>query len=238
MNGKRKNIGSENGRLSSGGWQIIYSGFILILLCFFVLLTSYSTMEEGKVIRFVQSFGNAVSILSGGIKFSRGKVVLNPSSEIIDKEKGMSRILEELRAITGGLGLKDDVNFSFSEKGLVMRLSDSVLFETGIAKISPGAIPLLEKVGSIISKTSKQIRIEGHTDNIPIHTKRYPSNWELSTARAVNVLRYFLEKEHISTASLSAVGYGEFQPLYTNDSPKHRAMNRRVEIVFERHNKT
>ncbi len=96
----------------------------------------------------------------------------------------------------------------------------------------PKSIPLLKKVAFIISKTSYAVRIEGHTDNLPIHTSKFPSNWELSTARAVNVLRYFTEKEKVSMQRLSAVGFGEFQPIIANDKPEHRAKNRRVEIVF------
>ena len=76
------------------------------------------------------------------------------------------------------------------------------------------------------------ISIEGHTDNLPIHSERYPSNWELSTSRAVNVLRYFIEKGGISQKRISAVGMGEFQPIAENDTPENRAKNRRVEIVL------
>lgn len=232
MNGKRKKFGPANNETPPRGWEIVYSGFILIMLCFFVLLTSYTSMEEGKIARFVQSFGQAVSIFSGGLKSEPGKEALNPLADIVDMESEISKILEELKTVIKSLGLEKDVSFSASEKGFVMRLSDTVLFDIGVAGISPAAAPLLKKIGVIISKTSYPIRIEGHTDNVPINTSRFPSNWELSTARAVNVLRYFIEKEKMSMGNLSAVGYGEFQPLFPNDSPEHRARNRRVEIVF------
>jgi chemotaxis protein MotB len=106
------------------------------------------------------------------------------------------------------------------------------LFDAGKAVISPPAVPLLQKIGAVIAETDYEVRVEGHTDDVPIQTAQYPSNWELSTARAVNVLRYFIETYPISGQRLSAEGYGEYQPMVPNDSPGHRARNRRVEIVF------
>lgn len=113
-----------------------------------------------------------------------------------------------------------------------MRLSDSALFDLGEAELSADAEKLLGRISDIIAKTVYQIRIEGHTDDLPIRTARYPSNWELSTARAVNVLRFLLKQKRIAAERLSAVGFGQYQPLFPNDSPAHRARNRRVEIIL------
>jgi chemotaxis protein MotB len=113
-----------------------------------------------------------------------------------------------------------------------MRLSDHALFDLGVAHLSAEAMPLLTKIGEIIAKTTYLIRIEGHTDNLPIHTEQFPSNWELSATRAVNVLRYFSEAHQISQERLSAVGFAEYHPLMPNDTAGHRAKNRRVEIIF------
>ena len=234
MSKKRRNDTSQDqGGTPTGGWEVVYSGFVLILLCFFIMLCSFSTMEEAKVMRFVKSFASAVSILPGGLDFESGKDVLPPSPDIVDMESGFAKLFGDLRKLTCDLGLEGDVALSFSKKELVMRLSDTLMFNLGAAKILPEAIPLLKKVASIIFKTSYAVRIEGHTDNLPIHTEKFPSNWELSTARAVNVLRYFTENEKIPMQRLSAVGFGEFQPIFANDRPGHRARNRRVEIVFE-----
>ena len=111
-------------------------------------------------------------------------------------------------------------------------MTDRALFEVGVAAISPQALPLLKKVGEIIARTDFEVRIEGHSDDLPIKTAQFPSNWELSTARAVNVLRHFIETGTISSQRLSAAGFGEFQPVVPNDSIEHRARNRRVEIIF------
>ena len=84
----------------------------------------------------------------------------------------------------------------------------------------------------MIQKTSNHVRVEGHTDNVPINTKRFPSNWELSTSRAVNVIKYFIRQRKVKPQRLSAVGYGESKPVFSNDTPENRARNRRVEIVI------
>ena len=236
MNRRSYNLRRKEGDSSDNveGWQIVYCSFILIVLCFFIMLSSFSTIEEQKISAFVKSFINAVSILPGGLKFESGSEILDESADIVDKNNELAALLEDLKAFTSSLGLEDDVTFVLSEKGLVMRLSDTVLYDLGAAKISPEAVPLLKKVASIISKTPFAVRIEGHTDDLPINTRRFPSNWELSTARAVNALRYLIEKEKIPPQRVSAVGFGEFQPISANDSPEHRAENRRVEVVFFR----
>jgi chemotaxis protein MotB len=227
-----KNSSRNSGDSPGGGWEIVYSGFVLILLCFFIMLSSFATMEEAKVMRFVRSFASAVSIFPGGRKFDSGTVVVPDSADIIDQKSDLADILEELEVLVGQSRLENEVDISLSPEGLVMRLADHALFDLGVADLSPQALPLLEKIGAIMAKTSYFVRIEGHTDNLPIHTDQFPSNWELSTTRAVNVLRYFSEVHKISPQRLSAVGFAEFQPLAPNDASSQRAKNRRVEIIF------
>ena len=228
---KKKSL-NISGNSSGGGWEIVYSGFILIMLCFFIMLCSFSTMEEAKIMRFVRSFASAVSLFEGGRKFDSGLVVLPESSDMVDKKSSLAKIFEELEVLVKQSRLEDDVSISFSSDGLIMRLAEHALFDLGVADLSVEARPLLEKIGGIMANTSYFVRIEGHTDNLPIRTERFPSNWELSTARAVNVLRYFIENHGVSSQRLFAVGFGEYQPLVPNDTLEQRAQNRRVEIIF------
>ncbi len=210
----------------------MYSGFILILLCFFIMLCTFSTMEEGKVTRFVQSFVNTLCILQGGVKLDRSKVVIPPSADIVGIESDLGKVLQDLKTYSRDLGMEGDLTFSSTEKGLVMKLSDNLLFSPGEVELSSSGNIFLEKVALLFAKTSHPILIEGHSDNVPIHTKKFPSNWELSTARAVNVLRFFQEQGGLPPNRLSAAGFGEFQPIFENDTPENRAMNRRVEIIL------
>lgn len=235
MSTKNRRSGSKKFDDSSGGgWEIVYSGFVLILLCFFIMLSSFSTMEESKVMQFVKSFITAVSIMPGGVKFESGTAVVQDSANIIDNKEQLAKIWENLEDLADSFDLEDKISLALTREGLVMRLSEHTLFELGAATISEEALPLLKKIGVIISKTSYFIRIEGHTDNLPIHTKMFPSNWELSTARAVNVLRYLIQNHSIDPQRMAAEGFSEYHPLVANDSEENRAKNRRVEIIFIR----
>ena len=194
--GRKKGSGRKKGTLG-GGWEIIYTGFILILLCFFIMLSSFATMEQSKIARFVKSFVSAVSVLSGGLSFEPGKEIVPPSANLVDLRNELAEIFKELKNFTDTYGFDDEISISLSAEGVEMKLSDKALFRVGSATLSPKILPLLEKIGRVISKTEFAVRVEGHTDNLPIHTKKFPSNWELSTLRAVNVLRFFVEKSHM-----------------------------------------
>ena len=213
-------------------WEIVYSGFVLILLCFFIMLSSFSTMEEAKVMQFVKSFVTAVSIMPRGVKFEKGLAVVPESADLVDSRSELAKIFHTLEELAYEFNLEKEINLVHTREGLVMRMSEHTLFGVGSADIATEALPLLQKVGAIIAKTDYLIRIEGHTDDLPIHTERYPSNWELSTARAVNVLRYFIKNHNIDPRRLAAEGFGEFHPLVANDTPQSREKNRRVEIIF------
>ena len=231
--GRKKSSGRKKGGLG-GGWEIIYTGFILILLCFFIMLSSFATMEKSKIARFVKSFVSAVSVHSGGLSFEPGKEILPPSANLVDLTNELAEIFKEINDFTDTYGYDQDVSIVLSDEGLEMRLSNAALFRLGSADLSTQIYPLLDKIGQLISGSAYAVRIEGHTDNLPIHTRKFPSNWELSTQRAVNVLRFFVEKCHIPAQRISAVGFGEYQPLHDNTTADHRAQNRRVEIILLR----
>jgi chemotaxis protein MotB len=208
--GAKKPEGSASSR-----WEIVYSCFVLILLCFFIMLSSFSTMEAAKV-----------------MQFEKGLAVVSESADLVDSKSELAKIFHTLDELAYEFNLEKEINLVHTREGLVMRMSEHALFGLGSADIATEALPLLQKVGAIIAKTGYLIRIEGHTDDLPIHTERYPSNWELSTARAVNVLRYFIKNHNIDPRRLAAEGFGEFHPLVANDTPQNREKNRRVEIIF------
>ncbi len=217
---------------SGAGWEVIYTGFILIMLCFFIMLCSFSKMEKIKIEKFVKSFVDSVDLLKGGFGFQSGGKVSDSRSESLGIEEGLGPVIRQLVEISDNFGLQKEMEFAISMEGLVLRVSDSTLFDPGVAKVSPRAFPFLNSIAEIILKSSHQVRIEGHTDNLPIGTAKHPSNWDLSTTRAVNVLRYLIDKGKCPAKRLSAAGFGEFQPIFLNDTPEHRAKNRRVEFVF------
>ena len=146
----------------------------------------------------------------------------------LDEQQEAIPIDEALKAF----GAEPGINVSYSDQGAHITFEDFLLFDFGKANINPGGLAFLDKMAALIEKIPYPVRVEGHTDNVPIHTARYPSNWELSIARAVNVVKYFAQSGKINPQRLSAVGYGQTRPLVLNDSPVNRTRNRRVEIVI------
>lgn len=131
-------------------------------------------------------------------------------------------------------GIQAKLVSSIEERGLVISIQDTLLFESGSADVTPRAREILDKVITVLAPTPNYIKIEGHTDNLPINTARFPSNWELSVLRATNVLQIMAGPNKISYDRLSATGYGEYRPVASNDSEAGRAQNRRVDLVILR----
>ncbi len=131
-----------------------------------------------------------------------------------------------------GLGGGEQIKFIIEKRGLVIRVSDRLFFESGDASIRPDFVPLLDLLAKSFERIQNHVRIEGHTDSVPINTPKFPSNWELSTARATTIIRYLLANFNINEERLSATGYAEFHPIESNRSPQGRLQNRRVDFVI------
>jgi len=139
---------------------------------------------------------------------------------------------DEIQAALAGKGLGDAVRFRREARGLVVTVvTDDVLFDTGSADLRPRGRAVLDGMADALAALPNQIAVEGHTDDQPVLSGPYATNWELSTARATSVLRYLLDAHHFPAARLSAAGYADQRPLVPNDSDSHRAQNRRVEVV-------
>lgn len=216
-------------------WIITYSDLMTLMLAFFVILISFGTFEQGRIVKFVGSFAGSLKILPGGFKTDPGEQVMEPSKEIIRTFREPGDTLTRMKGIIEKEGLKQGAEFRMTNKGLELTLTDFLLFglQQGSADIVPEMESFLDELADIIRQTSYLVRIEGHTDDLPIKTQKFPSNWELSTARAVKILRYFIDKGGISPLRLSAAGFGQYHPLFPNDTPEHRAKNRRVMIYLQ-----
>jgi chemotaxis protein MotB len=146
--------------------------------------------------------------------------------------KGATVETDSIDAAMGEFAAQPGINVSYSPDGVHIAFENGLFFNFGKADINSSGFAFLDKMTVLIRKTPYAVRVEGHTDNVPIHTPRYPSNWELSTARAVSVVKYFVDVGKINPQRLSAVGYGASRPLAPNDAAAGRAKNRRVEIVL------
>lgn len=152
-------------------------------------------------------------------------------------EMQLIRLKKKLEAYVTERQLENYIGLTINEKGLVVSLREKLMFDSGRAEIYEEAKNILKDITKEIVDVPNNTRIEGHTDNVPIGPElksKFPTNWELSTARATNVTRYLLETLNFPPKRLSSAGYGEYQPVVDNDTEEHKAMNRRVDIVVQR----
>lgn len=222
----------QNDESDDSNWLTTYGDMMTLLLAFFVLLYSFSSVD-------VQKFRNVVEALQGNLGVQEGGKTISSSDLITagvqSNKMGLPRLNRIHQKITSYLQkqkLQDDIKVKMTDRGLTIRFTGKVLFDLGEAQIKEEAAPILDKISGIISEVPNQIMVEGHTDNLPISNSRFPSNWELSTARATEVVKYFIEENGIVPAKLSAAGYSKYKPVKPNDSPENRALNRRVDVIL------
>jgi chemotaxis protein MotB len=142
----------------------------------------------------------------------------------------VARLQNKIQAVLDGAAQSPDVQVGTDREGVVIRLSGSYLFDSGRAELKPNSLSVLDAIAGEVRPLPNDIRVDGHTDSTPIDSPRYPTNWELSAARAMAVTRYLSETDGVRSGRLMAAGFGEFRPVAPNDTREHRALNRRVEI--------
>lgn len=229
--------GKKNNHQAPGSpaWMATYGDLITQILIFFVLLFSLSNVDQKKFDMAMLSLQGSLGIIEGGMTLKEGDFIEagEMGSFLISAEE--EKEFELLQKKVQGIIDQDNlggIQVNLDERGLLIRFVDGVLFDSGKAYIKEDAMTILDKLAPLLKESYRQIRIEGHTDNLPINTPEFPSNWELSTARAVNVVKYMIEKHNFSPYIMSAAGYSEYRPVAPNDSIKNRALNRRVDIII------
>lgn len=221
-------------------YMLTYGDLVTLLMCFFVLLFAMSSTDAQKFEALMVSFQGSAGILSGGTSMSEstmqfdGMPEKNTSVSSNVQLDSMQKLKEEIQQQLNKNNLGSSVDLNIEARGLVIRFPDNVLFDSGSAVIKTDALPSLKAIGGILNEkdyAQSYIRVEGHTDNVPIKTSQYPSNWELSTARSTNVIKYMINNSQVSPDRLSASGYGEYKPIANNGDAAGRSKNRRVDIV-------
>ncbi len=211
-------------------WMITYSDLVTLLLTFFVLLLSMASMDQVKFSAAAGSLRGAFGVFGGKDQKEISPPSLIEMAPVQDDlvQRLYSRIMTQMQR----LRLDPTIKLVKDRGAVILRVNESVLFPPGSAKLKPEALPVLAKVASLVRPLPLQLRVEGHTDDVP-YAKSQMSNWDLSVARAVSVLKYFQKNKLFPLDRMSAVGYGAEHPLVPNDSPENRAKNRRVEFVLE-----
>ncbi|HSW10157.1 MAG TPA: OmpA family protein [Bacillota bacterium] len=239
MTRKRRSLSVTS---SSPFWMTTYSDLVTQILIFFVLLYSMSVMD-------VQRFASAMASIQETLGMP--PVILQPTEtppvrppaddegmpldpELLIRQKDLAQILTVLGKLEEALGDEGQVELLREERGIVVRFSDEILFDTGRADLRGEALQALDRLFPVLAAVPNDVRVEGHTDSRPIRTLQFPSNWELSTSRATAVVRYLLEERGLDATRLSAAGYGEYRPVADNDTLEGMARNRRVDVVILR----
>lgn len=212
-------------------YMLTYGDMMTLLLTFFVLLLSFSSMRDAKFRRAIGSLQGAMGVLPQEQSVIKPKIVPIPQLTNL-QESDISESIVKLEDIVSDLELDEVVKLQVTDEGMVIEISDSTIFESGRTEIRPKLYPILKSIVALAENWPNEIRIEGHTDNVSINTPRFKSNWELSAERAMNVLHFF-EECGIQGERLTAIGRADTKPKVPNTSPENRALNRRVEIYIE-----
>ncbi|MDR2664986.1 MAG: OmpA family protein [Oscillospiraceae bacterium] len=257
---RRRQSASED---EGGGanWMDTYGDLVTLLLCFFVLLFSFSSVDAKKWEALVGAFSGSTAVAIPGLtpeqviekpitliaRSSGDQIMKNKEDgedgddgegEYVNKDaylnwielqKRLSEFLESNRLSIKMVGDRDRYSVTLS-------VGDNVFFNSGDASLLPEALTVLDKLTEFLKDNEYRyvmVTIEGHTDNVPINTSQYPSNWELSSLRAVNTLHYIADKGILDPDKLSVSGYSEYHPVDTNDTEAGKAANRRVDFVIQ-----
>lgn len=232
----------EEIKMGAPEWMATFSDLMTLLLCFFVLLFASSTQDAAKFAAIANSFDGAPGIMvDGDIMLNEHGMVGSGLEQYPDPPTAIEALTEILA--DEAKSIKDEIQEYIDEEGLdskvgveqfgdeiVITFEDFLLFDTGKADIKPAGIPILDTMGVKIREYTLDgynIRLEGHTDNLPISTPQFPSNWELSSARAIAVGKFFIDQLEFNPDTVSAEGFGEYKPIADNATEEGRAINRR-----------
>ena len=242
-------------------WLVSYADFITLLFAFFVVLYASSQVDKRKIGKLALSIQVAFQELgvfdtsntkiplsdTEAVPFSQVQVIENAEhttdlTHVVQPMKGtlspaptaraLKDIQAELEKVLAPEIREHVVEVKTRRDGLVVSLREIGFYESGSSALRPSGRDALDRLSAILKARTESLRIEGHTDNVPIHSTHFASNWELSTARASDLIKQLIDRYHYEPRRLSAAGYAEFHPVASNDTPEGRARNRRLDIVI------
>lgn len=235
---KKKETSSSSG---GGGWITTFSDLMSLLLTFFILLYSMSSVSLEK---FQEASNSIQSAFNGGDSVIEGSTATDTETkteietetieetieETIDPE--LIEMYNEVVAFLKANEMTAQASVEYDQDGIYVNIQESILFGSGSAIIADSGKSTLNDLGELIKQFENDVVVEGYTDNVPMNNSLFSSNWELSTGRALSVLRYLSEERQVNPTRLSAKGYGEYHPIAPNDTEENKEKNRRVNIVL------
>ena len=213
-------------------WLTTFSDLMSLLLCFFVLIVSMSKIVERDFWVAAGSLKGAFGVMAADPSIIKLENTPLPTLKNIQRAI-VDRAISNLQDFIKARNLGDDVKIVVSDKGVGLTISSPLLFDSGSAELKPEVFPLLAKVFNIARGWPNVIRVEGHTDSTPIRSEIYESNWDLSFARALSVVKFAIEFSKIHPSRLAPVAFGQYRPVADNSTEEGRAKNRRIEIFME-----
>ena len=238
-----KNLGIADSLLSNDeetGWLVTYADLVTLLLVFFVLLYSLSSIKQEKFVAAISSIkaqlnsNKPITGLSDLIKIEDSTKSKISIEDITGLRLRQQIMLEDINRFISSNHQDKNISVHAFNNKLVLTITGKILFNSGSAHLNPEAAPVLNGIVKLVLKYPEYtVNIKGHTDDVPISTVQFPSNWELSAIRATTVLKYLIKKG-VRPRRLTATGYGDIMPIVPNTSEKNRAINRRVEFVLEK----
>ena len=234
-------------------WLIPYSDLLTLLLALFIVLFASAQVDEKKFEELKATFNIAFSgnpailerpkagegdpatptvpllpTIVDPLNGPKEKAYMQETAQLIELKKTLDKYIADN-------GLQGDLSTALTEDGLMIRIKDAALFPSGSANLRPESLRLGTEIAKLLTPLTQKVTVSGHTDNMPINTREFPSNWELSSQRAVNFMRFLLSQQQgLMPARFSATGYGEFRPLAGNNTVEGRSANRRVEVLIQR----
>lgn len=246
---KRREI-KQSKKNGAPKWMVTYSDMVTLILVFFILLYSVSQIDEAKFDAISESFQNrmifdflpsAVPLENPAESTDLNENGETDSTEDIENEDeyapileqdSLSDLLHDVETYLNENNLNHVISANRTEQGVVLVLQERLLFDSAEAEILEDGMPFLDRIGTLLTDIPNNITVEGHTDSRPISNYRYPSNWELSGARASSVVRYLISEHNLDVERFSTVGYADTKPIVPNTSEENWGQNRRVEIVI------
>jgi chemotaxis protein MotB len=241
---------AQRARVSHERWLVSYADFITLLFAFFVVLYATAEADQKKQAAFSESINEAfraLGIFPDALQHREGANVASDAKETpavpmnivmgedvlapAQVKKDLEQIGRELQQKLSNEVANHTVSIQMGRDGLVISMREAGFFASGSSTPKPETTQTLRRIATALSRSHFDLRVEGHTDNIPIHNLQFDSNWELSTSRATNIARLLLDMNGIRPDRLAAAGYAEFHPVAPNSTPEGRAKNRRVDLV-------
>ena len=222
---KRQKKSKDVDEPSSPAWMTTYGDMMTLLLCFFVLLLSFSNVDEVK-------FSTAMYFLQGALGILPGLDSTQDNSKLQKMQKiDLEQSVKKIDQASQQLKFQNEINVEITEGGMLIRLGSKILFKSGSARLKKESFPVLKVISETLNEEIKEAMIGGHTDNIPLSQKG-KSNWDLSAERAISVVNFMIDSCQVVPEKLVAAGYSQFRPIVPNINSENRSENRRVEVLI------